>query len=100
MRSAAVIFPRHSLNATGCPRPARMRPRRGRRRRRTGQRSTRRLGGSPAPSMRRRRGEGMIRALVTVVLMFLVAAAFVWLAERPGGLVLVWQGYEVRTSLM
>jgi HemY protein len=42
----------------------------------------------------------MIRALVTVVLMFLAAAAFVWLAERPGGLVLVWQGYEVRTSLM
>ncbi len=42
----------------------------------------------------------MIRALFTVVLMFLLAAGFVWLAERPGGLVLDWQGYEVRTSLM
>ena len=42
----------------------------------------------------------MIRALFTVVLMFVAAAGFVWLAERPGGLVLVWQGYEVRTSLM
>jgi HemY protein len=42
----------------------------------------------------------MIRALFTVLLMFVAAAAFVWLAERPGGLVLDWQGYEVRTSLM
>ena len=42
----------------------------------------------------------MIRALFTVVLMFFAAAGFVWLAERPGGLVLDWQGYEVRTSLM
>ena len=42
----------------------------------------------------------MIRALVVVVFVFLVAAGFAWLAERPGDLVLAWQGYEVRTSLM
>lgn len=42
----------------------------------------------------------MIRALATVVVLFLVAAGFVWLAERPGDLVLTWQGYEIRTSLM
>lgn len=42
----------------------------------------------------------MIRALAAVILLFLVAAGFVWLAERPGDLVLTWQGYEIRTSLM
>jgi len=42
----------------------------------------------------------MVRVLVSVVLLFLVASGFVWLAERPGDLVLVWQGYEIRTSLM
>lgn len=42
----------------------------------------------------------MIRVLVVLVLIFLTAAGFAWLAERPGGLVLDWQGYEIRTSLM
>ena len=42
----------------------------------------------------------MVRVLITAILLFLVAAGFVWLAERPGDLVLTWQGYEVRTSLM
>ena len=42
----------------------------------------------------------MIRALVSIVLIFLAAAGFVWLAERPGDLSLTWQGYEIRTSLM
>jgi HemY protein len=42
----------------------------------------------------------MIRVLFYVVVVFLLAAAFVWLAERPGVLVLTWQGYEIRASLM
>jgi HemY protein len=42
----------------------------------------------------------MIRVLVAVALIFLVAAGFAWLAERPGDLTLVWQGAEIRTSLM
>ncbi len=42
----------------------------------------------------------MIRVLLYVVLVFLLAAGFVWLAERPGDLTLVWQGYEIRTSLL
>ena len=42
----------------------------------------------------------MIRLLAIVVLIFAAAAGFAWLAERPGGLVLAWQGYEIRTSLM
>ena len=42
----------------------------------------------------------MIRVLTIVVLLFLVAAGFVWLAERPGDLLLTWQGYEIRTSVM
>jgi len=42
----------------------------------------------------------MIRVLVYVALVFLLAAGFAWLAERPGDLTITWQGYEIRTSLM
>lgn len=42
----------------------------------------------------------MIRVLVILTIIFLAAAGFAWLAERPGGLLLTWQGYEIRTSLM
>ncbi len=42
----------------------------------------------------------MIRVLLYVVLVFLLAAGFVWLAERPGDLLIDWQGYEIRTSVM
>jgi HemY protein len=42
----------------------------------------------------------MIRVLVYIVLVFLLAAGFAWLADRPGAVVLHWQGYEIRASLM
>jgi HemY protein len=42
----------------------------------------------------------MIRTLIVVALVFLIAAGFAWLAERPGELLLTWQGHEIRTSLM
>lgn len=42
----------------------------------------------------------MIRVLVYVALIFLLAAGFAWLAERPGEISVVWLGYEIRTSLM
>jgi HemY protein len=42
----------------------------------------------------------MIRVLLYVVLVFALAIGFVWLAERPGDLTVVWQGYEIRTSLL
>jgi HemY protein len=42
----------------------------------------------------------MLRLLSIVVLIFAAAAGFVWLADRPGGIVLLWQGQEIRTSLM
>lgn len=42
----------------------------------------------------------MLRVLIIVALIFLAAAGFAWLAERPGDLLLTWQGYEIRTSLM
>lgn len=42
----------------------------------------------------------MIRVLLYVVAVFLAAAGFVWLAERPGELLINWQGYEIRTSVM
>jgi HemY protein len=42
----------------------------------------------------------MVRVLGYVAIVFLIAAGFAWLADRPGGVVLTWQGYEIRTSLM
>ena len=42
----------------------------------------------------------MIRVLFYVVLIFLLAIGFAWLADRPGTIVLTWQSYEIRTSLM
>ncbi len=42
----------------------------------------------------------MIRVLLYIVVVFLLAAGFVWLAERPGALLIDWQGYEIRTSVM
>jgi HemY protein len=42
----------------------------------------------------------MIRILVYVAIVFAVAAGFAWLADRPGDIVLTWQGYDYKTSLM
>ena len=42
----------------------------------------------------------MIRLLAIVALLFIAALGVTWLAERPGELTLLWQGYQVRTSLM
>lgn len=42
----------------------------------------------------------MIRVLFAAVILFAIAAAFAWLAEHPGNLVLTWQGYEIHTSMM
>lgn len=42
----------------------------------------------------------MIRVLVFLLIVFLVALGAAWLADRPGEVVLHWQGYEIRTSLL
>lgn len=42
----------------------------------------------------------MIRFLVFLAVAFAAAFGFVWLAERPGEVVLTWQGYEIQTSVM
>ena len=42
----------------------------------------------------------MIRVAVFIAMVFLVAAGFAWLADRPGAVVFTWQDYEVRASLM
>jgi HemY protein len=42
----------------------------------------------------------MARVLFFVIIVFLAAAGFAWLADRPGAIVLTWQGYEVRASIM
>ena len=41
----------------------------------------------------------MIRALLYVLAIVAVAAGLSWLADRPGELVINWQGYEVQTSV-
>jgi len=42
----------------------------------------------------------VIRVLIYVALVFVLAIGFAWLAARPGDLIVTWQGYEIRTSLM
>jgi HemY protein len=42
----------------------------------------------------------MIRLLISLAVLAAVAYGLAWLADRPGDIMLVWQGYEVRTSLM
>jgi HemY protein len=42
----------------------------------------------------------MVRALLYIVIVFLLAAGAAWLADRPGEVILHWQGYEIRTSLL
>jgi HemY protein len=42
----------------------------------------------------------MIRALVIIALLALLAMGLSWLADRPGAIDIVWQGWHVKTSLM
>lgn len=42
----------------------------------------------------------MVRVVVFLIALGLVAAGFAWIADRPGDIVLTWQGYRVETSLM
>jgi len=42
----------------------------------------------------------MVRVLAYIVLVFLLAVGFAWLADRPGAVVFTWQNYEIRASLM
>jgi HemY protein len=42
----------------------------------------------------------MFRVLFLVVVLALAAAGLAWLADRPGAVDLVWQGWHIRTSLL
>ncbi|MGL4489310.1 MAG: heme biosynthesis HemY N-terminal domain-containing protein, partial [Rhizobiaceae bacterium] len=42
----------------------------------------------------------MIRILSYVVLIFLLAWGFAWLADRPGDLVVTWQGTQYQVTLL
>ncbi len=42
----------------------------------------------------------MIRIVLFLVALALIAAGFAWFADRPGDLVLTWQGYRIETSLL
>lgn len=41
----------------------------------------------------------MFRALFFLLKLCLLAAAFIWFAQRPGTVTVVWQGYEIQTSI-
>jgi len=42
----------------------------------------------------------MLRVVVFLIALGLIAAGFAWIADRPGDILLTWQGYRVETSLM
>jgi HemY protein len=42
----------------------------------------------------------MIRILVFLAFLIVAAFGLTWLADRPGEITLVWQGYQIETSLM
>ena len=42
----------------------------------------------------------MIRVVFYLLIVGLLAAAFVWLADRPGDVLITWQGREIDTSVM
>jgi HemY protein len=42
----------------------------------------------------------MIRVLLFLGLVCLVALGAIWLADRPGDVAIVWQGYRIETSVM
>ena len=42
----------------------------------------------------------MIRVLVFLAFLIVAAFGLTWLADRPGEITLVWQGYQIETSLM
>jgi HemY protein len=42
----------------------------------------------------------MFRVLLFLAIVFVIAASFAWLADRPGAVALEWQGYLIETSLM
>lgn len=42
----------------------------------------------------------MIRVVLFLIAVALVAAGFVWFADRPGDVVITWMGYRTETSLM
>lgn len=41
----------------------------------------------------------MIRLVIYLVVLLAIASGLAWLADRPGSLVLTWQGYEIETSV-
>ena len=42
----------------------------------------------------------MIRILSYIVLVFMLAAGFAWLADRPGDMVVTWQGMRYQVTLL
>src|SRR5665213_2080939 len=42
----------------------------------------------------------MIRVVLFLIALALIAAGFVWFADRPGDVAITWMGYRIETSLM
>ena len=41
----------------------------------------------------------MVRLILFLIFIFLLASGLAWLADRPGNLLLTWEGYEIETSV-
>src|SRR3974377_1974652 len=42
----------------------------------------------------------MIRVITFLLVVAVLAAGFVWVADRPGGVAITWMGYHIETSVM
>jgi HemY protein len=42
----------------------------------------------------------MIRLILFLLSVAIIAAGFVWVADRPGDVAITWMGYRIETSLM
>lgn len=42
----------------------------------------------------------MIRVVIFLVVVGLISLGFIWLADRPGDVLIIWQGKHIKTSLM